>query len=387
MIAVMPRPRKPHLHRERNRHGQHVWYVRKGKGPRYRLRSEFGSDAFNTEYDDAVAGRKPQRGQAVAGTLQWLWDAYRKTGSWQALSPATRRQRENIMLHVIKISGQEQFGAITSNHIVAGLDRRADTPSAARNFLDTMRSLFRWAKGRGHVRSDPTTNVKPPKRRRNAGFAAWTQEDVNAYQERWPLGTRQRVWLDILLYTGLRRGDAAMLGNRHVSEDGIISILTEKTGTPVAIPMLTVLQRSLLAGPRGTEAWIIGARGKPFVKEAFGNEFSDAAKAAGVDKSAHGVRKIAATIAAENGATEAELDAIFGWTGGRMSAVYTRSANRAKLAAQAAKKLISIPAPALKVRGGTDKLFTNQPPNKKVVGEEEMKSPSVSNDLSKSEGD
>lgn len=387
MIGAMPRPRKPHLHRERNRHGHHVWYVRKGKGPRYRLRSEFGSDAFNIEYDDALAGRSPMRGQAVAGTLQWLWDSYRKTGSWQALSPATRRQRENIMLHVIKISGQEPFGAVTSSDIVAGLDRRADTPSAARNFLDTMRGLFRWAKARGHVRSDPTTNVKPPKRRRNAGFAAWTHEDISAYQERWPLGTRQRVWLDVLLYTGLRRGDAAMVGNRHVSEEGIISILTEKTGTPVVIPMLAVLQRSLLAGPRGTETWIIGARGKPLVKEAFGNEFSDAARAAGVDKSAHGVRKIAATIAAENGATEAELDAIFGWTGGRMSAVYTRSANRAKLAALATKKLVSIPAPLVKVRALADNTLSNQHLNKGLVGEEEVKLSNINNSIHKSEGE
>lgn len=69
MIAAMPRPRPPHLHLER-KNGRSIWYVRKGHGPRYRLRAAFGSDAFKTEYDDAVAGRKPQRGQAVAGSLQ-----------------------------------------------------------------------------------------------------------------------------------------------------------------------------------------------------------------------------------------------------------------------------------------------------------------------------
>jgi hypothetical protein len=78
--------------------------------------------------------------------------------------------------------------------------------------------------------------------------------------------------------------------------------------------------------------------------------FSEAARAAGIEKSAHGVRKIAATIAAENGATEAELDALFGWTGGRMAAHYTRGANRARLAAGAVEKLKSIPSPLAKVR-------------------------------------
>lgn len=351
MIASMPRPRRPHLHRELNRHGTHVWYVRKGKGPRYRLRSEFGSDSFNAEYEAAIQGKTPQRGQAVGGTLQWLWDAYRKTDGWKSLSAATRKQRENIMLHVLKANGSEPFGSIQSEDIVAGLDRRSDTPSAARNFLDTMRGMFQWAKARRHVRSDPTADVKPPRRRKGSGFAPWTHEDVTKYQAKYPIGTCERVWLDVLLYTGLRRGDAARIGPNHV-KDGIATISTEKSGETIVVtlPILDVLQHTLDAGPTGSETWIVGKRGYAFVKEAFGNAFSEAASAAGVEKSAHGVRKIAATIAAENGATEAELDAIFGWTGGRMAAHYTKHANRARLAARAAEKLKSIPSPLAKVR-------------------------------------
>jgi hypothetical protein len=40
-----------------------------------------------------------------------------------------------------------------------------------------------------------------------------------------------------------------------------------------------------------------------------------------VNKSAHGVRKFGATRAANNGATVAELEAIFGWIGGRMASL------------------------------------------------------------------
>ena len=381
MISAMPRPRPPHLHRERKR-GRNVWYVRRGHGPRHRLLAEYGSDAFKTEYEDALAGRKPERGQAVAGTLQWLWDAYRKTDAWKALAPATRRQRENIMLHVIKGAGTEPFSAIKQSHIVAGLDRRVDTPSAARNFLDTMRGLYQWAKARGHVRNDPTADVKPPKRRRGSGFAPWTRDDVIKYQARWPMGTPQRVWLDVLLYTGLRRGDAARIGPGHV-KDGALTIATEKSGEMIVVtlPILDVLQATLDAGPTGPETWIIGPRGARFVKEAFGNTFSEAARSAGIEKSAHGVRKIAATIAAENGATESELDAIFGWTGGRMAALYTKAANRARLGAQAAEKLKSIPPRQLNVRDANDKVKLDQPHTRIVVGEEEVKSSNDSNNL------
>jgi hypothetical protein len=54
---------------------------------------------------------------------------------------------------------------------------------------------------------------------------------------------------------------------------------------------------------------------------------------------AHGLRKAAATVAANNGATVAQLEAIFGWEGGRMASLYTRSADRQSLAAGAISKL------------------------------------------------
>jgi integrase len=163
-------------------------------------------------------------------------------------------------------------------------------------------------------------------------------DDVTKYEARWPIGTRERVWLDVLLYTGLRRGDAVALGRQHV-RDGVATLRTEKTGVTVTIPILPALAATLAAGPCGELAFICGEGGKPLTKESFGNAFREACRAAGVRKSAHGVRKIGATRAAENGATVAELEAIFGWQGGGMASLYTRAADRARLAKGAMSKL------------------------------------------------
>jgi site-specific recombinase XerD len=366
-MAAVPRPRPPHLQRETTRHGKTVWVVRLGKGPRIRIRSAYGSPEFDAEYKAAVngepIGRKPT---ASAASLQWLWDGYREPGAWTSLALSTRRQRENIMLRVLKESGSKPFAVIRPTHIQDGIERRSKTPSAARNFLDTMKGMFRWAKKRGHVKVDPTaTDIEPPKRKKSKGFPAWTREDIEVYRRKWPLGTRQRVWLDVLLYTGPRRGDAAIIGKQHEKDirnpDGsvskVVQFKTEKSGelVTVTLPILPALRESLDAGPTGDLTWICGARGRPFAKESFGNEFSQAARQAGIAKSAHGVRKIAATVAAENGATGKELDAIFGWVdGGKTSAIYTEAANRARLASRAAHKLdetgTSIPAPFDPVR-------------------------------------
>lgn len=59
----------------------------------------------------------------------------------------------------------------------------------------------------------------------------------------------------------------------------------------------------------------------------------------GVPGSVHGVRKIAATRAANAGATVAQLEAIFGWSGGRLASLYTRAADRRRLAMELMYKL------------------------------------------------
>jgi integrase len=271
----------------------------------------------------------------TAGTLAWLVTRYRETTAWTSLSLATRRRRENILKHVLDRAGNQPLSRISKASIVAGKERRSG--HQARHFLDTMRGIFKWAADAGLVKEDPTDRVKVVKPKIK-GFPPWGEEDVAAYRNRWPMGTRQRVWLEVLIGTGLRRGDAVMLGKQHV-RDGVASIKTEKTNTEVTIPIPPQLAEILAAGPTGDLHFICNALGKPFTKASFGNAFSEACRKAGIQKSAQGVRKYKATIAAYKGATEPELDAMFGWKGGRMAAHYTREASRRRLAISGASKL------------------------------------------------
>ena len=242
----MPRPRPPHLHRQVTQHGKTVWYVRIGKGPRIRIRAAFGTPEFDAEYQAAIAGLPARQSakddRTSTGTLAWLVERYRETGAWTDLSLATRRQRENIFKQVLKTAGKQSIAKITTASIMAGRDRRQDTP--ARHFLDAMRGLFRWAVKAKLVASDPTVGVDNPPRPKTDGFAVWSDDDIAAYEKRWPIGTRQRVWLDVLVYTGLRRGDAVRFGRQHI-RNGVGSIKTEKNDTPVTLPILRFYRRRL----------------------------------------------------------------------------------------------------------------------------------------------
>jgi hypothetical protein len=84
----------------------------------------------------------------------------------------------------------------------------------------------------------------------------------------------------------------------------------------------------------GRETWLETASGKPHSSNSFGNKFKSWCVKAGLPQcDHHGLRKIGAVRAAEAGASEHELLAMFGWDDASMARVYTRKAAQKKLAA------------------------------------------------------
>ena len=125
------------------------------------------------------------------------------------------------MSHVLESAGAMPLAEMTRAHILDGRERRKATPSQANNFLNTMRSLFKWAKESELVAADPTQDVKIVPRPKTGGFRVWTEDEIERFEAHWPIGTRERLALDLLLYTGLRRGDVVRLGRPHVKDGQI----------------------------------------------------------------------------------------------------------------------------------------------------------------------
>lgn len=340
MISDMPRPRKPYLHRDVDRHGNVRWYFRRAPGaPKIRIRGEFGSAEFESAYAAAYADAPVVQKAAGNASLRWLVDRWRESSDWSLTAKSTRRQRDNIVVHILAANGDLPFAAITTDDIRAGRERRKDTPFAANNYLKTMRALFRWAKEIDAVKADPTDGVKLLVRA-TEGHKPWTDADLAAYRSRWSVGTRERLAMELLYWTGLRRGDVVTLGRQHIGRDGMARITAEKTGHRVAVLMPAHLMEIVDASPTGSLTFIVGESGNPLSKESFGNMFRKWCKSAGVNASAHGLRKIAATEAAEAGAADQQLDAMFGWQTPEMSRTYTRAARQDVLAKEAQEKRV-----------------------------------------------
>jgi integrase len=169
------------------------------------------------------------------------------------------------------------------------------------------------------------------------GHPTFSDEDLARFEAAYPEETRERRAYAVLLYTGLRVGDAARLGRQHLQEDRTIKLRTEKTGADVVIGIVPPLARAQ-AGPHGRPEvlnFITGARGRAMDKSTLGRWFAAACQAIGLDRSAHGLRKASGRLYAERGATVPQLMALFGWRNPAMAMHYASRADRRTMALDA----------------------------------------------------
>lgn len=331
MSCPMPRPLPLHVVKETTRHKKVVFYFRIGKGERIRLPGNPGSKEFKVAYQAALIGQRivATRQTEFARSLRWLIRQHMESAKWASLSVATRKQRGLLYKQVIEVSGDIDCRAVRPKDIRNALERRSKTPALANNFLKAMSALFKWGLQHEHVDIDPTVGVERLKYKSD-GFPVWTRDDVERYMARWPVGSRQRLALEFLIASGLRRSDIVRAGRQHMSEE-VLALKTMKTNTPVTLELSPRLLEVIRNTETGDLSFLVGKRGRPMTKETFGNWFRDACRAAGIKKSAHGLRKFSATLAAEGGATTHQLMAQFGWVTTQQAELYTKGADRAHL--------------------------------------------------------
>jgi integrase len=317
----------PHVQTERTRHGKTVFYFRRSQGsPRIRLPAPT-EPGFRAAYAAALSNAEKPASKAGKGSLEWLVDAYKRSAHWANLKPSTRRMRDNILKRVVLEAGTVPFAAITRRHINEAVDRRL--PHAGNTFRKVMSQMFAWAVSVDLVPVNPVDGATRHKIKSD-GHHVWTLDEVRKFHERHPIGTRERLAMDLALFTGLRRSDLAILGRQHV-RNGVISIQTTKTGAWVHVPIFAALQASIDATPGGELAFL------PYRSAAsLGNWFRAACVSAGVPGRLHGLRKAGATIAADGGATAHQLMGMFGWRNLAEAELYTREADRRRNAAVAA---------------------------------------------------
>ncbi len=220
------------------------------------------------------------------------------------------------------------------HHLVRILDAMAETPAQANALLNVLRQLLQYAFERGWRKDNPARDVRRLRYKKKP-FPTWTEEDIAAFEARWPRGTRARLALALLLYTGQRRSDVIGMGPQHLRGDAIL-VRQQKTGTELEIPLHPDLRAELAEAPKGHLAFLVTEQGRAFASgNAFYNWFVDCARKAGIAKglSPHGLRKATARRLAEAGCTPHQIAAITGHQSLKEVERYTRAADQRRLAA------------------------------------------------------
>jgi integrase len=354
-----------YVHEDKDRHGNTRVYFKRPGGRKIRLRGAPGTREFQAEYDAAVHAIDadvPEEPKArpsilpVKGTLGWLCHSYMNSVEFRTqLGKSTQNVRrlifEGALKEKIAPDAKEVFRDFPLNRLSRKAvkvlrDRKAETPEAANSRLKAFRRLFKWAIAEEieGVSSNHAADVDKLGTSGD-GWHTWTMEEVEQFQKRHSLGTKAHLALSLLLFTGARRSDVVTFGP-HMIRDGWLHFTEtkgrdKKSKKPLVkdrqIPVLPELQ-AVLDGTQiiGSRTFLVTSFGRQFTGNGFGNWFRDRCNEAELKHcSAHGLRKAGATIAAENGATGHQLMSIYGWENTKQADLYTKKANRRKLAGDA----------------------------------------------------
>lgn len=337
-----------HITTRQNKSGAVRYYFRRRGQPLVRLPDDPKSPEFMAEYNRQLDWVAPAV-HAAEGSFGWLCDQYMDSTDFKSKALATRSARRRIILTMMKeplergkpeTFGQERAKLIGRSHVRVLRDRKADNPNAANERLKILSQIFKVGVSRGWVEVNPVREVERLRTPRG-GHDTATDGQIDQYLAYHASGP---AWLAMMILknTGIRISDLRVIGRQHLRQ-GHLVFRTVKTGVECELEISQELAHALSTVPGGNAlSFLASASGRPYESDkALSQRVAKWFRQAGVESvTAHGVRKWLATRMAENGATEYQLMAWFGWRDPKEARPYVQSASRRTLADEAALHMV-----------------------------------------------
>lgn len=328
-----------HVNEFRDRYGRIRRYFRRPGQKAVPLPGEPNSAEFMAAYLAALGQAKPNKLRIPIRTVSAAIGAYYGSTAFLGLADTTRKARREFLERFRANHGDAPIGELTQQHVAMILSRL--TPAIAKGYWGALHGWMTFAVSTGLRKDDPTIGVKRAAVRSEA-IHNWTDEEIAQFKARWPLGSKQRLAMLLLLCTAQRRSDVVRIGPADVT-DGMIWVREQqKTKAEVWIPIHPELAETIAATKIiGTRAFLVGDHGEPYQDGgSFGCSFRKWCDAAGLPQcSAHGLRHAGLTWLAEMGCTAHELMAIGGHKTLAQVQHYVERVNRKRLARSAIAKI------------------------------------------------
>lgn len=293
---------------------------------------EANDPKFLQAYLDAEKGLSDKPAPLRTGSLAAAVVAYLASDTYLSLAASTRRVWRTGAEDIRRRYGKAVLREIETRHIRADLARLTGNPANHR--LKIWRSMCRFWIDASLIDVDPAVTIRPRRIAATTGHEAWTREDVADFRAHWPHTTAQRLAFELLHRTCAAIVDACQIGPQHVKGDWL-TFTRQKSGTMATCPWNggpawfepdDHLRRCLDLAPRHL-TFMTTAHGQPRSIKAASMWFARAAKAAGIAKTAHGIRKHRAAVFAENGASQDQRMAILGHETTSEAVHYSKSAD------------------------------------------------------------
>ena len=340
-----------------DRHGKTRLRFRRKGFDSYYFKSTLGTEEFRVEYHACL---NPGFGKttstpitrATPGTIDELVERYYVPPTRLGPSTVTQAKVRAMIESFRHGRGDRKVSDVRFDHLDAIIAKRHQKSTvttgssirktggvhAARKLRKELIRLFDFAMKIKLCDLNPaaqTSEVRTTVAERTGGFHCWTEDEIAQFRVHHLHGTRERLGMELLLWTDQRRSDVVKMGRAQI-KDGRIPVHQEKTGKSLWLPVAPQLLEAIVAmAPADTSqfCFLMTRRNKPFTKESFGNFFRKACTAAGLPHcSAHGLRKATLRRMAELEMANKTMKSVSGQTRDDTLAGYTATANQRTLA-------------------------------------------------------
>ncbi len=246
-----------HIYKQRNG----LYFQRRG-WPSLKIQNEFGSPEFWQEYASILSGKeKPVR--IVSRNFEALIKSYRSSPRYKKLKPRTALDYDKYLEFFRAIMADANPSIMKRKDVIRMRDANAEKPYFANYSLRVLRILMEHAVDLGWRETNPAKGV-PEIKTDKVAREPWPRELLDTYRATCPIGSRERLVMELCVGTGQRIGDVLEMRWSDIHDGGFV-IKQNKTSKELWVPVLAELQAALdaasrhsvfiLTNERGTNRW------------------------------------------------------------------------------------------------------------------------------------
>lgn len=309
-------------------------YFRRKGCPKTKLPGLPGSREFNMAYEAALNEKPVPQSPHDKGTMGAAIAEFFGSVEFANLKPNSRATYRIVLDPISRQHGHRMvrdMGRDNARKIIESVG--ANRPGMANLIRAVLHRFMAYCIKRGLRNDNPVAGIDAYE---GGTRHTWTDDQLAAFENRWPLGTRERLAYASLLYSGQRGGDVVRMA-RPAAKAKTIKVKQEKTGRELILPIHPEWRRAINAYPAKGLSLIHDARGKPIKRPMLTLIIQDAADKAGLppECKAHGLRKALMRRMAEAGKTVKQIAAVSGHKTLKEVERYTDAADQARLAVDA----------------------------------------------------